>query len=86
MKDVLSLLTLTIAALCFAVFVAMVKPLSAVLAPSEPANCIMASSAAPACDSKRRGPYFTGRSGSRSISELPSNVSSDPTIERKSPT
>lgn len=83
MKDVLSLVTLAITALCLAMFVAMVKPLSAVLPPSEPANCIMASSGTPGCGSKRRGAYFTGRGSSQSISELPSSASSDPTIEPK---
>ena len=36
MKDVLSLVTFAITALCFAVFVATVRPFSAVLAPSNP--------------------------------------------------
>jgi hypothetical protein len=83
MRDVLCLVTLVIAALCFAVFVAMVKPASAVLAPSQPANCIMASSGTPGCGRRWRWSYFTGRSSSQSISELPSVASSVPTAERK---
>ena len=83
MKDVLSLVTFAIAALCFAVFVAMVRPLSAALTPSEPASCIMASSGTPGCGSKWRWSNSTGRSSSRSIFELPGVASSGPTAERK---
>ena len=84
MKDVLSLVTFAIAALCFAVFVATVKPLSGVVAPSKPEHCMMASSGALGCGSEWRWSYFTGRRSSRSIlSELPSVASSGPTVERK---
>jgi hypothetical protein len=83
MKNVLSLVTFAIAALCFAVFVATVKPLSGVVAPSKPENCIMASSDALGCGSEWRWSYFTGRRSSRSVSELPSVASSGPTVEWK---
>jgi hypothetical protein len=83
MKNVLSIVTFAIAALCFAVFIAKVKPLSMVLAPSKPTHCIMASSGTTGCDSESRWSYFTGRRSSRSISGLPSVASSGPTVERK---
>jgi hypothetical protein len=83
MEDVLSLVTFAITALCFAVFVATVKPLSAVPAPSNPANCTMASSGTPGCGSEWRWSDFAGRRRSRSISELRSVASSSPTVERK---
>jgi hypothetical protein len=83
MKDVLSLVTFAIIALCFAVFVATVRPLSAGPALGNPANCMMASSGAPGCGSEWRWWHFTGWGSSRSVSELPSAASSGPTVERE---
>ena len=83
MKDVLSLVTIAIIALCFAAFVATVRPLSAGPALGNPANCMMASSGAPGCGSEWRWWHFTGWGSSRSGSELPSAASSGPTVERE---
>jgi hypothetical protein len=82
MKHVLCFVTFAIGALCLAAFVATVRPLSAALATSKPANCIMASSGTPGCDTEWRWSHFKGRSSSRSISELPSVVSTGPIVER----
>ena len=79
MKDVLSLVTFTIVALCPAVFVAVRSP-SADLAAHESPHCIMASSGAPGFDFEWRWSYFTGWRSSRSISEL--LASSGSTIHR----
>ena len=83
MKDILSLVTLAIVALCLVVFVATVKPHSGILAPSTPANCILASSGAPGCGSKWLGSHLTGGNSSRLTSKLSSSALSDPTIEPK---
>jgi hypothetical protein len=80
MKDVLSLVTFTIVALCPAVFVVAVRPPSADLAAHESPHCIMASSGAPGFDFEWRCSYFTGWRSSRSISEL--LASSGSTIHR----
>jgi hypothetical protein len=80
MKDVLSLVTFTIVALCPAVFGVAVRPPSADLAANESPYCIVASSGAPGFDFEWRWSYFTGWRSSRSISEL--LASSGSTIHR----
>jgi hypothetical protein len=83
MKDVLSLVMFAITALCFAVFVATVRPLSAGMAPNKPADCIMATPDALGCGSKWRWSHFNGWRSSQSISRLPDIASSGMSAERK---
>jgi hypothetical protein len=56
MKDVLSLVTFVMGALCFAVFLTTVKPdaLSAVPAPRKPVHCKMPASGALGCGSEHQ--------------------------------
>lgn len=83
MRNVQILVIATLAALCFVLFVAKVRPLDAAFSPSSPVDCIMASYATPGCDSEGRWSHFKRGSSSRSISELPSVVSAGPIVERK---
>ena len=84
MKDVLSLVTFAITALCFAVFVATVRPPSAGPALSNPANCIMASSGAPGCGSEWRWLAFRQAGAVRDRHpNFRALLWSGPTIERK---
>ena len=54
MKDVLSVVTFVMGALCFVIFIYSVKPdpLSVVPPPSKPAHCRIAVSREPACRSE----------------------------------
>ena len=54
MKDVLSVVTFVVGALCFAMFMITVKPdpLSAVPSPGKPARCKLAISREPVCCSE----------------------------------
>ena len=54
MKDVLTVVTLIMGALCFAMFLITLKPdaLSAVLSPGKPAHCKLAISRKPVCRSE----------------------------------
>ena len=54
MKDVLSVVTFVMVALCFVMFLNAWKPdsLSAVLAPGEPVHCKLVASRGPACRSE----------------------------------
>lgn len=83
MKDLLTLATFAITALCFAMFIAVMKPPTPILAPRKLAHCTMPNSAALACGSEPRWSYFTDRSSSQSVFELPRAASSGPTVERK---
>ena len=60
MKDVLSVVTFDMVALCFVVFLNVWKPdaLAAVMAASKPAHCKIAASGAPGC---RSGPEWLER-------------------------
>ena len=57
MKDVLSAVAFVMKALCFVVFLIMLKPdvLGAVAAPNEPAHCKIAASSASGCHSEPEG-------------------------------